>query len=105
MLTVGTCRICESGPLGLRLCGACNKIVILCKECDAAWVDSQLEMKPVYADEESMPCPHCQESLWDEQATWASEEEIGKVSWIAEAIKSGDLALDDKEDDEPSEIA
>ncbi len=104
MLTVGNCRICGTGPLGLRLCGICKNIVILCKECDAAWIDAHLDTKPVYADEESMPCPHCKNSLWSNESTWATEDEVGGVDWINEAIENGDLTLVEQETNEPPTI-
>lgn len=105
MLIVGTCRICGTGPLGLRLCGDCQSIVILCNECDAAWMGADLETKPVYADEESMPCPHCKESLWSEDSTWATDEEVTGATWINDAIEAGDLILGEQEDDDPPIVA
>lgn len=106
MITVGTCRICETGPLGLRLCGGCQSVLILCNECDAAWIDSHCDTKPAYADEESMPCPHCEKSLWDEQASWLNREEIDSVSWITDAIKEGTLVIDKSNNEaEPPNMA
>ena len=35
MYYVGFCRICGTGPLGLRECGGCGEVVVLCDECDA----------------------------------------------------------------------
>lgn len=83
MLTIGECRICDAGQLGIRRCGKCQELVILCRECDAAWYQSKLEEKPVYADEESMPCPACQASLWSDDSHWVDQDEVKTSSWVA----------------------
>ncbi len=90
---VGFCRICGTGPLGLRECGNCGEIVVLCDECDAAWTDANFAAKPMFAGERDLPCPYCAASLTDAPSQWASESKIAKVAWLQSALKEGDLQL------------
>ncbi len=83
MISIGECRICSVGQLGLRLCGGCQAIVILCKECDSAWYESKLTDKPAYADDESMPCPVCRDNLWSSESQWANSEEVSDSRWLS----------------------
>lgn len=75
MLTIGTCRICEAGPLGLRKCGVCRRVVVLCDECDAAWPTAETAGKPTYATQDDMPCPCCAASLLSGGSRWATNDE------------------------------
>ncbi len=97
MLTIGTCRVCGTGPLGLRVCGGCQKVVVLCDECDTSWPDADPATPPTFASEEGMPCPHCQSSLWEETSTWATREEAIETEWLVEAL----LTLEEGESFEP----
>lgn len=76
MLSIGTCRICGTGPLGLRRCGVCRRVVVLCDECDAAWPTGETAGKPTYASEDDMPCPVCHASLLAGGSRWATAEEV-----------------------------
>ena len=70
MTTVGECRICGTGPLGLRRCGVCRRVVVLCDECDSAWPTTDTSGKPTYSRDEEMPCPWCAASLLGNGASW-----------------------------------
>lgn len=61
--------------MGLRRCGVCRRVVVLCDECDAAWPTEDTTGRPTYATEEDMPCPSCQASLLTGGSRWASREE------------------------------
>ena len=93
MFYVGHCRVCGTGPLGLRYCGGCQGVVILCDECDAAWSNADLEGKPTFARDGELPCPGCDASLVDAPSRWASREEIENVDWLQQAIDDGTLDL------------
>lgn len=88
MYYVGECRVCGTGPLGIRACGNCDRVVILCDECDAFWTDADLNATPHYADEDDLPCPGCQSSLFDPPSHWASEAEINTTKWLQKAIQT-----------------
>lgn len=110
MYYVGFCRVCKTGPLGLRCCGQCGNIVLLCDECDAVWSDADLAAPPQYAQGGDLPCPACEASLIERPSHWATEEQIQNVDWLQEAIHTGALELKqgtafapDAEDDESPE--
>ncbi|TWT95968.1 hypothetical protein Pla108_30460 [Botrimarina colliarenosi] len=81
MLTIGTCRLCGAGPLGLRRCGVCRRVVVLCDECDAAWPTADTGVRPTYSIEGDMPCPGCRASLVSDGSGWATRDEALEASW------------------------
>ena len=93
MTYVGFCRICGTGPLGLRSCGNCGTVVVLCDECDAVWADAELEKAPRYAKEGELNCAGCEASLVEPPSHWAREEDLRGVEWLQEAIAAGKLEL------------
>jgi len=90
---VGFCRICGTGPLGLRRCGGCKSVVILCDECDAVWTTADLASSPVLTDDPHLPCPVCHDSLVGKSSSWATREEIDASPWLAEAVAANTLEL------------
>lgn len=94
MFSIGCCRLCETGPLGLRKCGACEKIVVLCDECDAVWTTTDTAAAPVVLGNEDVPCPLCEASLFGQASAWASREEVEATDWLASAIDSGRVVLE-----------
>jgi len=88
MYYVGFCRICGTGPLGLRRCGGCGEVVVLCDECDAIWTSVDLAAKPHLAAAGELPCPGCEASLVD-----ATQAEIEATDWLQQALDQGDLRL------------
>ena len=93
MYYVGFCRICGTGPLGLRECGGCGEIVVLCDECDAVWTDANFSAKPLLAGVDKLPCPYCEKSLLEQPSQWAPKSKIDKVAWLQTALREGDLDL------------
>ncbi|TWT90661.1 hypothetical protein Mal64_10560 [Pseudobythopirellula maris] len=102
MLYVGFCRVCGTGPLGLRLCGGCGALVILCDECDAVWTTADTSAPPAFSDEPELPCPHCEASLVDAPSRWATREEVASCDWLASAIDAGELSLESGKPFEPN---
>lgn len=107
MLFIGLCRLCETGPLGLRSCGQCGRVVVLCDECDAVWRDANTAASPDMADAESLPCPYCDASLNAPPSAWASLEQCEQEAWFCDARNAGGLQVREGEplmggsDDEP----
>lgn len=93
MYFVGFCRICGTGPLGLRACGKCGNILVLCDECDAIWTTADLTAKPYLPNSSELSCPHCQGSLIDAPSRWANLREIKATDWLRESLESGALQL------------
>lgn len=84
MLSLGTCNVCQTGPRGLRKCGVCRRVVLLCEECDAAWPTSAPAARPTFEVEGQMPCPWCSSSLRDNGSTWATREEAATLAWVGD---------------------
>ncbi|QDU90114.1 hypothetical protein Pla175_35140 [Pirellulimonas nuda] len=93
MYYVGFCRVCTTGPLGVRACGHCGRLSILCDECDAAWSDANLAGPPKFASEADLPCPECGKSLVGEPSHWADVSEIHDTPWLREALEAGTIEL------------
>jgi hypothetical protein len=93
MYYVGFCRICGTGPLGVRACGRCGDLSILCDECDALWTNLNTQSAPVSSREESLPCPSCGGSLLDPSSHWARRGEIAATGWLQQAITEGRVTL------------
>ena len=94
MLSIGLCRSCKVGPLGLRTCGHCGRIVLLCDECDAAYASYEEEAEATFADEEEMPCPLCGIDLWAEDARWATVEDLNKEPKLLELIENDQVTIE-----------
>ena len=82
MLSLGTCRLCNAGALGLRRCGVCRRVVVLCDECDAAWPTGDTAGRPTYSVDGDMPCPACRASLLADGSHWATRSEAAGAPWI-----------------------
>lgn len=93
MYYVAFCRVCKTGPVGVRSCGSCGKVALLCDECDAVWADAHLAAPPLFASVEELPCPHCGASLAGGASRWAGVEAIHDTPWLREALESGALEL------------
>jgi len=110
MYYVGFCRICGTGPLGLRRCGGCGKVVVLCDECDAIWTSADLAAKPHLAQAGDLACPDCEASLVNASSRWAKKAEIEATDWLQQALDGGDFQLqqgtafapDAADDEEPA---
>lgn len=93
MYYLGECPVCSTGPLGLRRCGRCGGIVVLCDECDSVWPDAEWDRPPEPLSGEDLPCPHCGSSLLAPNASWATREEIEASDWLPAAIDERGLEL------------
>ncbi len=94
MLYVGFCRMCGTGALGLRTCGGCAGVVVVCDECDVAWIDEDLSDPPATTGSETLPCPHCEASLYDPPSHWTTGDEVQQSDWLTHALDHNRLTLE-----------
>lgn len=98
MYYVGVCWLCEAGLVGVRACGNCTRVSLLCDECDSLWIDADIASPPVSTEAEHLPCPYCGASLYDDPAAvapshWATRAEIDSCEWLTGAVENGLLPL------------
>ena len=86
---VGECPSCGTGPLGMRVCGNCRVLCVLCEECDALWLKPDVSEPPVFPSQPELPCPQCDHSLLADSAHWACFAEIEVVGWQAHICAVG----------------
>lgn len=90
---VGFCKLCGTGPLGLRVCGDCGAVVIVCDECDAAWANAEIQQPPTVTGLTTLPCPHCHSDLFELPAHWADAKDVKACEWLSEAVKNRVVAV------------
>ncbi|WP_442481626.1 hypothetical protein [Aeoliella sp. SH292] len=90
---IGFCRQCGTGPLGLRTCGDCGNVLVVCDECDSAWVDGEVDQLPATTGVTTLPCPHCQSDVFEEPGHWSTPEELLYCQWLNDSIGRGDVTV------------
>jgi hypothetical protein len=94
---VGYCPVCETGPLGARICGACGHAWVQCDECESLWADPDRnkvqsgvsEAGPKPGADVDLPCPACGRSLWEPPSHWASLDELERLGWHDRIVAQG----------------
>jgi hypothetical protein len=81
MLRVGTCGVCGTGNIGVRVAASGRCVVGMCDECDAVWVDARLESSPHCPEQPDLPCPGDGSSLRHDPAHWADRDEASAGGW------------------------
>jgi len=89
LYVVGYCPSCGTGPLGVRICGACGRPAVLCEECDALWPSTDTTGCPVFPRQPDVPCPDCGGSLVDRPSHWARFFELESLGWQDRIIDVG----------------
>jgi len=80
--SIGYCPICGGGLCGVRICGVDSPHgLVVCDECDATWLEPDLQTAHQYPDVEDPRCPVCNQALWDGPGHWASWHEIESLGW------------------------
>lgn len=81
MQRVGTCTVCGTGNLGIRVASSLRCVVAMCDECEAVWLDAELTNGPHSPPQPELPCPSDGSSLLDEPAHWANRDEAVAFGW------------------------
>jgi hypothetical protein len=81
LYVIAFCPVCETGPVGVRICGRCGAAVAVCEECDAVWLTPDVKACPRFDDDPDLPCPHCSFGLWDPPSHWANFAELESHGW------------------------
>lgn len=87
MLRIGTCTVCGTGNIGIRVAASARCIVCMCDECDAVWTDSKLVDGPYFPRQPDLPCPGDGSSLRAPPARWANRLEIAAAGWETAVIE------------------
>jgi hypothetical protein len=92
--SISFCPICGGGLCGVRICGITathaqpppqRQIhgLIVCDECEAVWLEPDLESDHQYPDAVDARCPICDEPLWGPQSRWADRNDIADLGWAS----------------------
>ncbi|MDG2381458.1 MAG: hypothetical protein P8N76_07280 [Pirellulaceae bacterium] len=87
---VGFCSRCGTGPLGIRICGGCQRPWIVCDECDAVWAAPDCRGEPMTLSDLQLPCPDCQASLRHLPSRWAKAEDLARIGWKGDVVGKGE---------------
>ena len=87
---LGTCSICGTGSVGVRVSASGMCVVAMCNECDAVWSDQQLRDEPQFPRAPDLPCPGDGSSLREPPAHWASLPEAKALGWGGAIVDVGE---------------
>jgi hypothetical protein len=87
MLRLATCTVCGTGNVGIRVSASGKRVVGMCDECDAVWLDHDLRDGPHFPQQPELPCPDEGSSLRDPPARWATTSEAVPTEWAAAVIE------------------
>ncbi len=94
--SVAACPICGGGLCGIRICGldrggAEHRLarygydgihgLVVCDECDAIWLEPDVNSEHQYPSVVDARCPLCDEPLWGPQSRWAEAGDVKKLRW------------------------
>ena len=85
----GFCKRCGTGPLAARVCGGCERLWVICDECDATWPDPKCEGEPIALSDPDLPCPVCNASLIQPPSRWADLADLTRVGWRENVMGQG----------------
>lgn len=81
ILRVGTCEVCGVGCVGARVPASGARVVALCDECGAVWLDKACGDGPFFPGPPDFPCPREGSSLRHSPAHWATRREVEVAGW------------------------
>jgi hypothetical protein len=54
---------------------------VVCDECDAIWLEPDVNSEHQYPSVVDARCPLCDEPLWGPQSRWAEAGDVKKLRW------------------------
>lgn len=88
-LVVGTCTVCGTGSVGVRIPAEGGPAVGMCDECDAVWTDPGMTDGPHFPQAPGWDSPAGGGGLGGPMAHWATHEEADRVGWSHAVIREG----------------
>ena len=91
--SIDYCPICGGGLCGIRICGLSEVVdseaqptadshgLIVCDECEAIWIEPDVNTSHQYPDVDDSRCPVCRELLWGSTSRWANSDDIASLGW------------------------
>lgn len=83
--SIGFCPICGGGLCSIRACGLTNDQpshgLVICDECEAMWLQPNLNGVHLYPDSETPLCPIDQTPLYQGCNRWATPADIEQLGW------------------------
>src|SRR5687767_14313125 len=78
-----SCPFCKGGSIGFRLCVDQTRLVMMCDECEAIWLDPEnMEVSALLSpDSPDFVAPGTNCSVKSPLSRWASREEIERFGW------------------------
>jgi hypothetical protein len=86
MLRIGTCGVCGTGNIGIRVAASARRVVGMCDECDAVWMDPKLQDGPHFPKQPELTCHADGSSLRHAPAHWASRAEASAAGWAGAVL-------------------
>lgn len=89
------CPICGGGSIGFRRCGGITKLVLMCDECDAVWLEptETSAASALFPEGPDFRVPGCTFTVGGTGARWATWDEVAAAGW-KEYVKGEGKALD-----------
>lgn len=98
--SIDFCPLCGGGLCGIRICSIQSENIsaldpnkpesfhglVVCDECDAIWLEPDLNTAHQYPDVENAQCPVCDAALWGSNSRWATSDDLILLQW--------DMAID-----------
>ncbi|WP_372895654.1 hypothetical protein [Stieleria sp.] len=92
--SVAICPICDGGLCGVRICTGDDPTqplpdrgFVMCDECEAVWMDPDVQTEHHYVDAQDPECPVCHGGLWT-ASRWADRQDVQRLGW-SDAIDAG----------------
>ncbi|QDV43164.1 hypothetical protein Enr13x_30180 [Stieleria neptunia] len=85
--SIAICPICGGGLCGIRICTGddpteplTDRGFVMCDECEAVWMQPDVQTEHRYVDAQNSACPVCQAGLWT-ASRWADRADVQRLGW------------------------